>query len=256
MYEAHHIAENTRVPRSDATPAETTTAAPQQIGSAAAAVPAPGTPALSADLVGVSGYRPRMQSVLETAEAAFWWLGNQPGSLTVNGWRFPDLPDRAIPLFQLRVRLASTRISPRTRAVVWGYLVRQARTRGPRQNAWTVACAGLALPELTRIVAALGRGFRGEIDDLEAACLGGFLGELRRVDLDNLGDHKLRWRLLTAAYRAARALRDAHSGHAGPVDTDATPTEVTRATAPGTAQPAAPTVVGPLFSAPEQGVGR
>jgi len=35
-------------------------------------------------------------------------------------------------------------------------------------------------------------------------------------DLDNLSDHKLRWRLLMASYRAARALRDTHNHPAKP----------------------------------------
>jgi hypothetical protein len=154
-----------------------------------------------------------MMSVFETCENTFFWLCAQPAPLTVHGRRFPDLPDRAIPLHQLRVRLSSTRISPTTRAVVWAYVVRQARTRGPRQAAWTVGASGLALPELSRVVNALARGFRGDLDDLEAAALGGFLSELRRVDLDNLADHMLRWRLLMAAYRAARALRDTRNHH-------------------------------------------
>ena len=172
-----------------------------------------------------SGVGGRSATVFETLEAAFWWLCTGHGALRIHGRRLAGLPDQPLPLYQLRVRLASSRVSPPTRAAVWRYLVGQARTRGPLQNSWTVGCAGLALPELSRIVGSLSRGFSGDLDDLEAAALGAFLGELRRVDLDNLADHRLRLRLLMAAYRGARALRDTHpgtTGHAAPGTTTGT----------------------------------
>lgn len=151
---------------------------------------------------------PRPVGVFETLEMAFGYLVTGPAPLAMKGHLFPDLPDRHIPLHQLRVRLLSPLVSNSTRAAVWSYLVRQARTRGARQSSWTVGAAGMALPELLRIVGALARTYAGELEDLEAAALGAFLGELRRVDLDDTRDPRLRWRLLTAAYRATRTLRD------------------------------------------------
>lgn len=154
-----------------------------------------------------SWYRGR-GSVLETCERVFGLLVTGPSPLAIHPRHFSDLPDRSLPLHQLRVLLASPAVSPRTRAAIWCYLVRRARTRGRQQAAWTVGCAGLALPELVRIVAALARRYGGDVADLEAAVLGGFLAELRRVDLDDSRDRRIRRRLLMAAYRAARALRD------------------------------------------------
>lgn len=151
---------------------------------------------------------PRPVGVFETLEMAFGYLVTGPAPLAVKGHLFPDLPDRHIPLHQLRVRLLSPLVSTSTRAAVWSYLVRQARTSSPRQSSWTVGAAGMALPELLRIVGALARSYAGELEDLEAAALGAFLGELRRVDLDDTRDPRLRWRLLIAAYRATRTLRD------------------------------------------------
>jgi hypothetical protein len=145
---------------------------------------------------------------LETCERVFGLLVTGPAPLAIHPRHFTDLPDRSLPLHQLRVLLASPAVSPQTRAAIWCYLVRRARTRGRQQAAWTVGCAGLALPELVRIVAALSRHYSGDIADLEAAVLGGFLAELRRVDLDDSRDRRIRRRLLMAAYRAARSLRD------------------------------------------------
>jgi hypothetical protein len=164
------------------------------------------------------------QGTLATLEYAFYVIGTGPGGITVHGGRFTDLPDRPLSLPVLRARLATTEVSPRTRAAIWAHLVTQARTRGPRQSTWTVVCAGMARPELSRIVASLTRpamtdtslhsldrrgvGRAELIADLEAAALGGFLSELRRTDLDNLTDALLRRRLLAAGYRAARTVRD------------------------------------------------
>lgn len=150
----------------------------------------------------------RRGSVLETCERVFGLLVTGPAPLAIHPRHFTDLPDRPLPLHQLRVLLASPAVSAQTRAAIWCYLVRRARTRGRQQAAWTVGCVGLALPELVRIVTALARHYSGDIADLEAAVLGGFLSELRRVDLNDSRDRRIRRRLLMAAYRAARALRD------------------------------------------------
>lgn len=163
-----------------------------------------------------SGTSAEVLTVFEALESAFWWVAVGAMPLTIHPRGFADLPDRPATLYQLRVRLSSDSVSPQSRAAVWSYVVRHARTPGARQPDWTIAAAGLALPELVRIVHALGRdqhrdqhsGTRGETADLEAAALGAFYSELRRTDLDNTRDPELRRRLLMAAYRAARTLRD------------------------------------------------
>jgi hypothetical protein len=150
-------------------------------------------------------------TVFETLESAFWWVAVGTLPLTIHPRGFADLPDRPATLYQLRVRLSSATVSAESRAAIWSYIVRNARTPGPQQPDWTIAAAGLALPELMRIVASLARDQQGpgcDVADLEAAALGAFYHELRRIDLDNTRDPRLRRRLLTAAYRGARTLRD------------------------------------------------
>lgn len=157
--------------------------------------------------------------VIASLDWAFRMLVIPPDPLGINGWPYPDLPSRLIPLDQLRTRLASAAIGNRTRARVWAYLVRQARTRGPRRPAWTVGLAGVALPELIRVVNNLTPGYHGDADDLEAAALGGFLSELRRLNPSHITDQHpgIRVQLLRAGYRAARALRDTtHTPATGP----------------------------------------
>lgn len=170
-----------------------------------------------------SGTSAEVLTVFEALESAFWWVAVGAMPLTIHPRGFADLPDRPATLYQLRVRLSSDSVSPQSRAAVWSYVVRHARTPGAQQPDWTIAAAGLALPEMVRIVHALGRdqhreqhsdqhrGARCETADLEAAALGAFYSELRRTDLDNTRDPELRRRLLMAAYRAARTLRDTTS---------------------------------------------
>lgn len=158
-------------------------------------------------------------TVFETLESAFWWVAVGPFPLTIHPRRIADLPDRPLTLYQLRVRLASPTVSRASRAVIWSYLARHARTPGPQQADWTIATAGMALPALVRIVATLTRAHhtqpsqpgsgRGGCDlaDLEAAALGGFYHELRRTGTDPR-DPRLLSGLLKAAERAARTLRD------------------------------------------------
>ena len=59
--------------------------------------------------------------------------------------RFPGLPQRPIPLDELRDRLLDQRCPRATRDAVWRYLVRRARREGAT---WMVACVGMALPGL------------------------------------------------------------------------------------------------------------
>jgi hypothetical protein len=163
-------------------------------------------------------------TVFETLESAFWWVAVGPFPLTIHPRNIADLPDRPLTLYQLRVRMASPTVSRASRAVIWAYLARHARTPGPQQADWTIATAGMALPALVRIVATLtrtqsGAGREGrdggrdvggrevDIADLEAAALGGFYDELRRPSTD-VRDPRLLARLLMAAERAAHTVRD------------------------------------------------
>ncbi|GAA5176668.1 hypothetical protein GCM10023321_85620 [Pseudonocardia eucalypti] len=178
--------------------------------------------------------------VFATLENTFRWLVTGPYPLAVHPRRFPDLPDLPVPLDRLRALLASPAVCASSRAAVWSYLVRQARTSSPDQAAWTVAAAAVALPDLMRIVATLSPPHRRPHQrpelraELEAAALGGFLSELRRHDHNDARDPRIRWLLLMSAYRGARALRDtttSTSGRDGTAAPENAPTLTQRARA-------------------------
>ncbi|WP_405160779.1 hypothetical protein OG203_30970 [Nocardia sp. NBC_01499] len=82
---------------------------------------------------------------------------------------------------------------------VWVWLVRRSRTHGGDA---TMVCAGMALPVLAATSARLSYRWAGDLADIEAAVLCGFLAELARIDLTRPWVlHRLRW----AAYRSGYA---------------------------------------------------
>jgi hypothetical protein len=141
---------------------------------------------------------------LDAAEYAFRLLTAGPRPLTLHPSRVAaGLPDRPVPLDELRVLLLHPATSTVARTQVWAELVRRARTQGP---AWVVALTGVALPGLRRAVAGLAAVYRGDPGDLEAEVLTGFLAAMRSLDLDDLEAIPLPSRLAWAARRAGQAL--------------------------------------------------
>ncbi|MGI5133200.1 hypothetical protein ACQEVB_40815 [Pseudonocardia sp. CA-107938] len=94
---------------------------------------------------------------------------------------------------------------PRTDASGAAGRGRDGRDAVSSPSAWTVGCAGVALPGLVRIAANVAIRHRGHAHDIEAATLSGFLVELHRTDpcIPHIPA-----RLRTAAYRAAVRYRD------------------------------------------------
>jgi hypothetical protein len=141
---------------------------------------------------------------LDTARSAFDWLVTGPHPVSIDGRLFAGLPRRSLPLNEVRDRLLHPSCSQTTRDAVWAHLVARSRTEGAT---WTLGCVGVALPALTRITARLSARFAGDVSDIHAAVLTGFLTELAHIEL-----HKPRimLRLRWAAYRAGHtAVRDA-----------------------------------------------
>ncbi|UJW32603.1 hypothetical protein L3Q67_02085 [Saccharothrix sp. AJ9571] len=136
---------------------------------------------------------------LDTARDAFQWLVTGPEPMAVDGVRFAGLPRRPVPLDELRDRLLSRQCPARTRDDVWAYLVLQSRAHG---GAWTVACAGMALPSLAASARWMAARYRGDRADVHAAVLAGFLQALTTVDLADPG---IIVRLHYAARRAGQA---------------------------------------------------
>ena len=141
---------------------------------------------------------------LDAARTAFGWLVTGPHPLSIEGRLFPGLPDRQVPLNEVRERLLRRRCGQVTRDAVWAHLVLRSRTAGAT---WTVGCVGVALPALTRIAATLTARLAGDPSDVHAAVLTGFLTEIARIDLRK---PRIMLRLRWAAYRAGHtALREA-----------------------------------------------
>jgi hypothetical protein len=112
------------------------------------------------------------------------------------------LPDRLVPLDELKRLLLLPSAAAATRDAAWSELVTRARDDGPT---WMIGTVGVAMPGLRRVAGQLGRGFSRDITvDIDAEVLTGFLSAVRSVDLDRRGIAlRLRW----AAYRAGAAFR-------------------------------------------------
>ena len=134
---------------------------------------------------------------LDAADAAFRLLCAGPRPLSLHASRLAaGLPDRPVPLDELRELLLHPATSARARNQVWAELVRRARAGDP---AWTVGLAGIAMPGLRRTAGSLAAAWRGDPADLQAEVLTGFLAAVRALDLDDLESVPLASRLCWAA---------------------------------------------------------
>lgn len=141
---------------------------------------------------------------LDAVRTTFEWLVTGPRPASVEGWRFPGLPRRRVPLDELRDLLLDPQLPMTTVDPVWVHLVTRSRDEG---DAATVACVGVALPALFAIAADLCAPFTDDLHDIHAAILTGFLAELATIDLARPW---VMWRLRCAALRAGHLfIRDA-----------------------------------------------
>lgn len=144
-------------------------------------------------------------SPLAAAERAFQLLVKPPAHVGFDGRGFDGLPNEILPLDRLRPLLLSPQTSVDVRDAVWRELVIHARRDGP---AWVVAAVGVAMPGLRHIAGLLAAGWRGDIRDLDAELLVGFVARLKTIDLE---PPRICGRLIDAGLRAARKARDADS---------------------------------------------
>ena len=141
---------------------------------------------------------------LDSADAAFRLLTTGPGPLALNPGRLAcGLPDRQVPLGELKALLLHPATTAAARNAVWAELVRRARAGSP---AWVIGLTGVAMPGLRRAVATWSAAYRGDAEDLQDEVLAGFLAAVRRLDLDDLDRVPLASRLCWAAWRAGQAL--------------------------------------------------
>jgi hypothetical protein len=148
----------------------------------------------------------------DAAETAFRLLCAGPQPLALHAAEVAaGLPDRQVPVDELRVLLLHPSTSARARNQVWAELVRRARAGDP---AWTVALAGIAMPGLRRAVGSLAAAWRGDPADLQSEVLTGFLAAVRALDPDDLEAVPLASRLCWAGWRAGRDMTFADAGWA------------------------------------------
>lgn len=141
---------------------------------------------------------------LDVARMSFRWLTTGPRPVSVDGNLFDHLPDREIPVDELRELLLRRDCPHTTWDQVWAHVIRKSRQHG---GTWTVVAVGLALDGLIPIAARLTRYFRGDPSDIHADILRGFLDAVDSIDLDQ---GAIMIRLWWAAYRAGhRALTTA-----------------------------------------------
>jgi hypothetical protein len=146
----------------------------------------------------------------DAADTAFRLLCAGPRPLALHAAEVAaGLPDRLVPVDELRLLLLHPSTSARARNQVWAELVRRARTSDP---AWTVALAGVAMPGLRRAVGSLAAAWRGDPADLQSEVLTGFLAAVRALDPADLEAVPLASRLVWAGWRAGREMALADAG--------------------------------------------
>ena len=117
-------------------------------------------------------------SPFAVVEQAYVQLSTGPNALAVDRTTIAGLPDRLVPLVELRTRLLRPCCGHATAETALQLLLERARRDG---EAWTVGLIGVLLPGLRRAVAPLAAACPGRRADLEAEMLAGLLLALDRV---------------------------------------------------------------------------
>jgi hypothetical protein len=141
-----------------------------------------------------------LRTALTQADQHFTLLVCPPAPLSFDARPVPGLPDRMLPLDELRQQLVAG-VPVETSDAVWRQLAHQARHWGP---AWVVGAVGVAIPGLTRMAARLSRGAAELAEDIDSELLTGFLHALRT---DPLELPRIWLRLCWAAWRAGLTAR-------------------------------------------------
>jgi len=120
-------------------------------------------------------------SALSWAETAFGLLTCEPAPLSFDARPVPGLPNRTIPLDELRQLLIGVPHYVETTDALWRQLAAHAREWGP---AWVVGAVGVALPGLTRMAVRIAAAYPRHADDIDSELLTGFLDALRHAPLE------------------------------------------------------------------------
>lgn len=111
-------------------------------------------------------------SPFDTLEKTFDLLVTGPQPLALDGTALAGLPDRTIPLGELKAMLLHPSTPFSVRDAIVDDLVARSRAKG---GAWTVGLAGVLLPGLRRAVWPLVQACPGKADEIEAETLAAFL---------------------------------------------------------------------------------
>jgi hypothetical protein len=118
-------------------------------------------------------------SPFDTLEKTFDLLVTGPNPLALDATSLDGLPDRAIPLGELKAMLLHPSMAFAARDAVVDELVARSRSHG---GAWTVGLAGVLLPGLRRAVWPLVQACPGKAADIEAETLVAFLAAVARCE--------------------------------------------------------------------------
>jgi hypothetical protein len=146
---------------------------------------------------------------LAAAARAFDLLTCHPRPLGLDCRGIAGLPQRTIPLGELRDLLVSDDTTAQTRDEVWRRLVPLARGG---DQAWRVAVVGMAMPGLRRMAGLLARGWHGDSCDRDSEIVAGFLDRLATIDLSHT---RIAGKLVDAAARAVKDARERESAAPG-----------------------------------------
>ena len=148
----------------------------------------------------------RSANSLDSARAAFAWLTAGEHAVAVDGRKFDYLPDREIPVDELRDRLLRRSCPRWVWDQVWRHVIIRARSEG---ETWTIVAVGLALPMLTRTAARLTERYADDPADIHSATMHAFLEALQTIDLTQSRiTIRLRWAAYRAGHRALTAALD------------------------------------------------
>jgi hypothetical protein len=150
--------------------------------------------------------RPWPTTPLDAAQRAFDLLVCPPAPLAFDGRGFPGLPNKILPLDELKKLLIDDATPRSVRDAVWRELVVRARRDGP---AWVVAAVGIAMPGLRRMAGMLAKGWPGDSSDRDSELLTGFVDRLRTIDLR---DTRIAGKLIDAGERAVKDAREREEG--------------------------------------------
>ncbi len=139
------------------------------------------------------------RTALDATQAAFEQLSDGAAPVVLDCRGLPGVPQRPVPLAELRMLLLDDGTPRPVRDAVWRVLVVKARQDGPT---WRLIAVGMAVPGLRRVATLFAGNWRGEVADRDAELLAGFLDRLYTVDLDR---PRVAGRLIDAAERAVKA---------------------------------------------------